>query len=340
MEKNKVSAIERVTAFTEGCEEITEELTRSAGMIVTKVTPLLAPVASGLCTLFAFYDGGGRMLDGHVSYPYFWSLLGGLVFFVVIEGINFAATFTRDRGESLKEKHQETIASLKLSRLVNWCFALTVLAVAMLETLPGAVARYYGEISGADFGFRIGILILPWFSKMGASIFSASMVLDTLEGTAAARKQRRIQEKKDAAAAEIEIETMRLEAAARIAQQDADAKQKRELERLKVEAKLNGNRSESDRKSVQINDPNSAEQEPNTESNAKPNSPLDKVNANRKAQRELGKARMLEIYKENPDASLRDVGDIVGKSPSTISDWLKELEGENLVSVNGQVHVR
>ena len=340
MDKNKESFIEKVTAATEACEEVAEVLTSSAGMIVTRVTPLLAPVASDLCTLFAFYDGGGRMLDGHVPNPYTWSLITGIIFFIVIEGINFAATFTRDRSESLKEKHFDTIASLKLNNLVTWCFVLTFSSVAMLETLPGLVARYHGEISGADFGFRIGILILPWFSKMGASIFSASMVLDALEGTAAARRQRRLEEKKAAAQAEIEIETMRLEAAARIAQQDADAKQKRELERLKVEAKLKGNRSESVRKSVQISDLDSAEQEPDTESNSKPITPLDKVNAGRKQQRELGKAKMLEIYSVKPDASLREIGDQLGKSPSTISELLKELEGEQRVNINGQVHVR
>jgi hypothetical protein len=113
--------IEKVTAITEGCEEITEELTRSAGIIVTKITPLLAPVASGLCTLFAFYDGGGRMLTGKVSNPYFVSALVGLVLFVVVEGINFAATFTRDRGETLKSTHAQQLEFLNLDNLVKWC---------------------------------------------------------------------------------------------------------------------------------------------------------------------------------------------------------------------------
>lgn len=339
---NKKSTIEWVENFTEACETVTDELTRSAGMIVTKITPLLAPLASGFCTFFAFYDGGGRMLARVAAYPYFWSFVVGAFLFVVIEGINFAATFTRDRGDKHKATHAE-VAALKLDRMVLYCFLLTLASVAMLETLPGLVAWRYGEISAGDLGFRVGILILPFFSKMGASIFSASIVLDEIEGTVASRKQRRLQERKAAAELEIELEEKRKESAQRVAIQEAEAKQRLELERLKVEAKLNGKRSESVQKSVQIIDPNSVEHDPNTELDSEPNtkldSPLAKVNAGRKAQKELGKVKMLQIYSVRPDASLRDVGDELGKSPSTVSEWLKELESEKRIVLNGQVHV-
>lgn len=230
--------IEKVTAFTEGCEEVTEELTRSAGMIVTKITPLLAPVASGLCILFAFYDGGGRMLTGKVNNPYLVSFLAGLILFVVVEGINFAATFTRDRGEKLKGTHANELAFLNLNSLVKWCFILTVATVAMLETIPGATAWYYGEITGGDLGFRVGILILPFFSKMGANIFSVSMLLDSLEGTTTARRNRRLQDKREAAELEIEIAAKRKETELRLAQQEAEYKQRLEIERQKAEAKI------------------------------------------------------------------------------------------------------
>lgn len=248
--------IEKVTAFTEGCEEITEELTRSAGIIVTKITPLLAPVASGLCTLFAFYDGGGRMLTGKVSNPYLVSFLVGLVLFVVVEGINFAATFNRDRGEKLKGMHAKELAFLNLNSLVGWCFVLTIATVAMLETIPGLAAWYYGEIAGSDLGFRIGILILPFFSKMGANIFSVSMLLDALEGTSAARRQRRLQDKLEAAELEIEIDTRRKEAASKLAQQEAEHRQRLEIERLKAESKIT---PKSLQKSVKAEEPESVQ---------------------------------------------------------------------------------
>lgn len=248
--------IEKVTAFTEGCEEITEELTRSAGMIVTKITPLLAPVASGLCILFAFYDGGGRMLTGKVEKPYLVSFLAGLILFVVVEGINFAATFTRDRGEKLKGTHANELSFLNLNGLVRWCFVLTVATVAMLETIPGATAWYYGEIAGSDLGFRVGILILPFFSKMGANIFSVSMLLDALEGTSTARRNRRLQDRREAAELEIEIDSKRKEAALKLAQHEAEHKQKLEIERQKAEAKI---APKSTPKSVKSDEPESVQ---------------------------------------------------------------------------------
>lgn len=230
--------IKKVTAFTEGCEEITEELTRSAGIIVTKITPLLAPVASGLCTLFAFYDGGGRMLTGKVSNPYTISFWAGMVLFIVVEGINFAATFTRDRGEKLKGTHEHELSFLKLDSLVVWCFVLTLATVAMLETAPGLAAWYYGEITGSDLGFRIGILILPFFSKMGANIFSVSMLLDSLEGTSALRRQRRLQGKREEAELEIELDKKRKRADMELKQLEAEFLQKLEIERSKAESKI------------------------------------------------------------------------------------------------------
>lgn len=218
--------IERVTDFTEGCEDVTEELTRSAGMVVTKITPLLAPVASGLCTLFAFYDGGGRMLTGKVDNPYGYSFAAGLILFAVIEGINFSATFTRDRSKAFADSVTKFI---DLDRMVANCFWLTLCAIAMLETLPGVASWYKGEIAISDLFFRAGILILPFFSKMGANIFSASMIIDAIEGTTTARRQRRLQAKREVAELEIELQAKRDHANLKI-----------EIERQRADKKLNG----------------------------------------------------------------------------------------------------
>jgi len=158
----------------------------------------------------------------------------------VVEGINFSAIFNRDRGEKLRVQYPDQLAFLKLNNLVNWCFVLTIATVGTLETLPGAVAWYVGELSAADLGFRIGLLVLPIFSRMGASIFSASMVLDALEGTGEARRQRRLQEKREAAELEIELEEKRQQSMLRSANQQAEFAQRLELERLKAKAKLNG----------------------------------------------------------------------------------------------------
>lgn len=48
---------------------------------------------------------------------------------------------------------------------------------------------------------------------------------------------------------------------------------------------------------------------------------------------------LLDIYKQNPKASLRSVGRQLGRSPQTISNWLDELETRGIVHRNGQVEV-
>lgn len=48
---------------------------------------------------------------------------------------------------------------------------------------------------------------------------------------------------------------------------------------------------------------------------------------------------MLSIFQQEPDASQRDVARRIGRSPQTISNWLKELEGQKRVEVNGIVKV-
>ena len=91
---------------------------------------------------------------------------------------------------------------------------------------------------------------------MGANIFSVSMLLDSLEGTSAARRQRRIQEKLDAAKLEIDIETQRNEATMKLAQQEAEHRQRLEIERMKAEAKLT---PKSVKQSVQRDEPESVQ---------------------------------------------------------------------------------
>ena len=49
--------------------------------------------------------------------------------------------------------------------------------------------------------------------------------------------------------------------------------------------------------------------------------------------------RMLDAYRQNPNATLADVGNLIGRSKSTVGNYLKELETANRVYVNGSVQV-
>lgn len=62
---------------------------------------------------------------------------------------------------------------------------------------------------------------------------------------------------------------------------------------------------------------------------------LERANEQRKADKQKAMRIMLDAYKENPYASLRDVGGIVGRSPGTINNWLKDLEEQKIIHKNG-----
>lgn len=68
-------------------------------------------------------------------------------------------------------------------------------------------------------------------------------------------------------------------------------------------------------------------------------SALELANEKRKAEKLDAMRLVLGAYHENPDASLRDVAELVKRSPQTISNWLKEMEGQGVVHVNGNVKV-
>jgi len=309
--------IDTVKNITDEAEEITEELTHSIGVIITKATPLLAPLASGLTVLFAFYDGGGRMLDGKVAYPYAIAFAIGFLLMMAVEGVNFAAIHNRDRADAVKRRDPHLVWDIDASSIVNFCLWLTIAVVFALETLPGVVLWWYDEISVGDMAFRFGLLILPLFSRAGARIYSLSAILDALEGV---QEKRRSRKREDAEFA-LELDIKRKEAEQRLELQRAEAEQKLELQREKVLSK-------SVQRSVQ----------PDVQRLA--NTPVGRREPGENGQTAKGTmGDMLDIFRQEPDASQRDVARRLGRSPQTVNNWLKELETEGRVSVNGTVAV-
>lgn len=302
--------IDWITRHTEEAEEVVDVLTNSIGVIITKSTPLLAPLASGFTVLFAFYDGGGRIMKGTVEYPYAWSFGIGFILMIALEGINFSTTFNRDRAARLKEIHVKELGNVKADALVSYAFWLTVALIFGLETLPGGVGFYQGTVTGSDLAFKCGLLLLPFFSKIGARVFSLSLILDNLEGLQEARRNRRQQVKRQEAEFTLEMEIMRQEAALKLAQTEAGNKQRLEIERLKVEAKLQNksvNRHDSEGKSDSLNH----ESKENSES------------------------RIIDYYRNNPLSSQRKTAGDLDLSQSKVNRILSDLESRKVIHRNG-----
>jgi hypothetical protein len=66
-----------------------------------------------------------------------------------------------------------------------------------------------------------------------------------------------------------------------------------------------------------------------------PNGDLSDVNAQRGAAKEQAIERMLVYYRQNPNASLSEVGGEIGKAKSTVSAYLGELETAGVIHRNG-----
>ncbi len=105
--------IDKVQRFCETAEDVTDELTSAAGSIVTKATPLLAPLASGATVLFSVYDGVGRMIDGMIGHPYAVSFAVGFVLAMVNPSHSYAAMSAAD----VRTLSRPTISRIRATRV-------------------------------------------------------------------------------------------------------------------------------------------------------------------------------------------------------------------------------
>lgn len=288
--------IERVEKVTNEAEEITEELTHGIGVIITKTTPLLAPLASGLTVLFSFYDGGGRMLAGKVAWPYLISFAIGSVIMVAVEGINFAAIHNRDRADEARRRNPQAALDVDANSIVNLCLWLTIGIVFALESLPGVVSWYLGEIPVGDMVFRLGLLILPFFSRAGAKIYSLSAILDAIEGVQEKRRSR----KRDDAEFSLELEIKRKK-----------AEQDLHIDLMKAQAKLHKPMHNDAQFVVQSN----AATTGRTENDAQP-----PVQNDRKTQAK-------QLHSEG--FSIVEISRLTGAHRNSISAWVKETNGHS-----------
>lgn len=337
--------IERVTALTSAAEDITDELTSAAGSIVTKSTPLLAPLASGATVLFACYDGIGRMIANMISYPYAVSFAVGFILATAIEGVNFASQHARDRAERLKATQGTALDYINAGSLVTQSFVLTLAVILFLESIPGAVAWWNGELSTSDMAFRFGLLVLPFFSRIGARIFSVSTILDAIEGSQESRRAKRLQAQREQLAFELEMDTLRKKAELDVAQMQAAAQRRiegRGSYRSKSHHDIAQNQppilsSKSDQ-NREI-DPILSSESPTILNSEQPTilNPVEKMQAGK--QRKVAQRRnaLLDIIRNN-ELGIGDLATQMSVSANTIRADLEALQqAGHSMSVNGVV---
>lgn len=330
--------IDTVTKFCEAAEDITDELTDAAGSIMTKATPLLAPLASGATVLFACYDGIGRMLDGMIQYPYGVSFVVGLVLSMAIEGVNFASQHARDRAERLKSSQGQALDYVNAGSLVTQSFWLTIAVIFFLESVPGTVAWYNGELRASDMAFRFGLLVLPWFSRIGARIFSVSTILDAIEGTQESRRAKRLQAQRERAVFDAEMKILARKAELDVAQMEAATQRKIERGSFRPvqnrDAKLNSVSAQNHETEQKL----SAESEPKlSDESTTILNPIDKMNEARQHKIKERQMTLLDIIRQD-EMCIGDLAVRLDVSANTIRKDLEALQSAgHSMSVNGVV---
>lgn len=66
---------------------------------------------------------------------------------------------------------------------------------------------------------------------------------------------------------------------------------------------------------------------------------LDEANLKRTVSKEQAMVKLIDYYRDHPDASQQQAADHIGKSKSAVNSYLKELREAGTVNVNGKVEV-
>lgn len=224
----------KVSDFCTAIEDVTDELTHTAGSVTTKIAPLLATFASGLSVLFAVWDGIGALLQSRVpDWAYWISFVIGLIIMLGLEGVSLASVFNTDRTKALNATRPDN-QQLEEGALPGWMLALTMLIVFCTEVAPTFARWVNSAVSTSDLVFAFGLLALPLLGRAGAVIFSNSRTLDGLDGAETKRQTQKDKRRQ----ADLDLEIKRRKAELELEQDKAEHAQKLELQREKEQAKL------------------------------------------------------------------------------------------------------
>lgn len=251
-----------------------------------------------------------------------WQATGSPVLAAAVEGLGFSATSVALRTHSARQKGAAVPFRLALALCI--VYGVAVLAVLLgKEFLPIWADYRTGVATLGELVAAAGTLTYPLLTAVGAGVYALTEQLDAIDqDTAQAESQAQATAAAQAEMAQeeqaVELERRRLEMQMELEQKALDAEAKREERWLKLSAKLSGDLSTPVRKDKDKDAPTSGGQPSGTPSTD----------------------ALLDIWRDNPYASLRTVAKEIGMSKSWVSDRKKEMEADGLISVNGHVEVR
>ena len=210
-------------------------------------------------------------------------------------------------------------------KINGWQYKTIVWAIAIVFACISATIQYQVYLP-TDASTEINLEALSF----GAGVPVAECLLAAMEAFLLVQIAK---QSKDEAKAAIEDESKKQQA-----EQQAELERRKqeidlEMYKRQKEAELEEKRLKLEAKLSKSTSKNVSNQVSKNVSTDEANTPIEQANR----QSELDK--VLDIYRQNPKASLRSVGKQLDRSPQTISNWLDELEGKGIIHRNGQVEV-
>lgn len=253
--------------------------------------------------------------------PSAWAIYqatGSPVLAMAVEGLGFSATSVALRTYSARERGAAVPFGLALSLCI--VYGVAVLAVLLgKELLPTWADYRVGAATLGELVAAAGTLTYPLLTAVGAGVYALTERLDAIDAQAADAEQRATVT--ESLEQNLDIERRRREMEMELRQAELDADAKREAARLKLSAKLSKDVSTGVHKSAHGDGSTSGGQ------------------VSKDASVDASVDTLLDIWQNDPYASLRTVADQIGRSKSWVGKRRKELEADGLISVNGHVEV-
>lgn len=279
--------------------------------ILIRATPLLSPLPSAFAIIHALGKAGW-------GYP----VLMGAIIEAMGMGAGWLIGYIADHNKKYERK--QIRPSIGYS-LFGFYLFLAIAIVGGYETIPTVINWWYRETGGDEVIKSFVPLLFPGLTVVGAMIIALREYMKRVEQEAKEIKEKEekkeeedrtleAEERKENVSFELEKKRRKFDLELEMAR--AEHEHKLEIERQKVTAKLS-------KPTVQ------------TVSNERPNGQGMSNGVQSNGQAKGGVEEVLDLYRQNPLASLRYVGRTVGRSPQTVSNWLDELEQAGKIHRNG-----
>lgn len=153
------------------------------GQTLSDIAPVMTQAVSALTVGYATFEGVQHYFGAH----WVLSIFIGIIAAIAVEAVGFVAVDERDKAEAHNRRtpdETQHVDTTKAQIYVASSFVVTIALVATFESAP-AVVRWWGnEASLGEMLFRVGLLVFPFLSRLGANLFAFRSVREGVDHSA------------------------------------------------------------------------------------------------------------------------------------------------------------